>query len=109
MSDDFETLSRLFATIEARRSGDPATSYTAALLAAGRARIARKLGEEAVETVIAAMADDRAALTAESADLLFHLLVLWTDAGLEPADIMAELARREGISGHAEKASRPKA
>lgn len=109
MSGDFETLARLFATIEARGDADPATSYTASLLASGRARIARKLGEEAVETVVAALAGDRAALTAESADLLYHLLVLWADADIDPAEVMAELTRRQGLSGHAEKAARPKA
>ncbi len=101
-----DPLARLEATIRARRSADPASSYTAQLLSSGRARIAQKLGEEAIETVIAAMRGDTAALTAEAADLLFHLAVLLADAGLSLDDVRAELARREGVSGIAEKAAR---
>ncbi|MES2755325.1 MAG: phosphoribosyl-ATP diphosphatase [Pseudomonadota bacterium] len=104
MSDD--PLDRLTAIIATRRGEDPASSYVAALFAKGRPHLARKLGEEAVETIVAALGDDPAALTAEAADLLFHLLVLLADAGLSLADIRAELARREGVSGHDEKASR---
>lgn len=104
MADDI--LDRLEATIAARRGGDPASSYVAALTARGRAHLARKFGEEAVETVIAGVGDDRAALTAEAADLLFHLLVLLADAGVSLADVRAELVRREGVSGHDEKARR---
>lgn len=104
MADDI--LDRIEATIAARRAGDPAASYVAALTARGRPHIARKLGEEAVETVIAALGDDRAALTAEAADLVFHLLVLLADAGVTLADLRGELARREGVSGHDEKAAR---
>ncbi|MDZ7588268.1 MAG: phosphoribosyl-ATP diphosphatase [Parasphingorhabdus sp.] len=103
-----DTLSQLERVIAKRRDADPATSYVAALYAGGRARMARKLGEEAVETVVAAMADDQAAVVAESADLLFHLLVLLSDFGLTLEDVTAELMRREGLSGHAEKAARPK-
>jgi phosphoribosyl-ATP pyrophosphohydrolase len=99
-------LARLYAAIAARRGGDPSASYTASLFAAGRSRIARKVGEEAIETVIAGLGRDRKALAAESADLLYHLLVLWADAGLKPADVFAELARREGTSGLVEKARR---
>ena len=99
-------LERLYATIEARRGADPDASYVARLTAKGRAKIAQKVGEEAVETVIAACADDTRALIGESADLLFHLAVLWADAGITPADIAAELQRREGTSGLAEKAAR---
>jgi phosphoribosyl-ATP pyrophosphohydrolase len=99
-------LDQLFEVIAARRGQDAKTSYTASLFADGRARIARKLGEEAVETVIEAMGDDTDALTSESADLLYHLLVLWADAGVRPEDVWAELARRRGTSGHTEKASR---
>lgn len=102
-------LERLEATIAERRQGDPAQSYVARLSARGTAKIAQKLGEEAVEAVIAAMADDRPGLIGESADILFHLLVLLADKGLTLADVAAELARREGVSGIAEKASRPKA
>ncbi len=101
-----EVLARLYATIAGRRGGDAATSYTARLFARGRAKIAQKLGEEAVETVIAAMAGDRAGLAAESADLLYHLLVLWADAGLEPDEVFAVLAAREGIGGLDEKRGR---
>lgn len=108
MQDD--PLDRLAATIAARRGGDPAASYVAALAAKGRPHLARKFGEEAVETIVAALARDtaqaRAALTAEAADTLFHLLVLLADAGVSLADVRAELARREGVSGHAEKAAR---
>ena len=101
-----DPLDGLQATIQARRGADPASSYTASLFARGRTRIAQKLGEEAVETVIAAMGDDPAKIVPEAADLLFHLLVLLTDAGLTLDDVRAELLRREGVSGHDEKASR---
>lgn len=104
MADDI--LDRLEATIAARRAGDPAASYVAALTARGRAHIARKFGEEAVETVIAGVEGDRAALTGEAADTIFHLMVLLADAGVSLDDVRAELARREGVSGHDEKASR---
>ena len=99
-------LDRLEATIAARRSGDPAESYVAALTAKGRAHLARKFGEEAVETVVAAMTGDPAALTSEAADTLFHLMVLLADAGVSLDDVRAELARREGVSGLDEKAAR---
>lgn len=101
-----DQLDRLEAIIRERRTGDPASSYIAKLTAKGRAKIAQKLGEEATETVIAAIQDDRAALTGEAADLVFHLLVLLADAGLSLADVRAELARREGVSGIEEKAMR---
>lgn len=105
---DSQIIDRLFSVVAARRNGDPEASYTAKLFSEGRNRIAQKLGEEAVETVIAAIADDRPGVAAESADLLYHLLVLWADTGVDPADIWAELARREGVSGLSEKASRGK-
>ena len=101
-----ERFDQLLATIIERRSGDPATSYVAKLTAKGRAKMAQKLGEEAVEVVIAAMSDDRAGIVSESADLLFHLAVLLADAGLSFDDVRAELARREGVSGVEEKAKR---
>ena len=101
-----ERFDQLLAAIIERRSGDPATSYVAKLTAKGRAKIAQKLGEEAVEVVIAAVADDRAGIVSESADLLFHLGVLLADAGLSFEDVRAELARREGMSGIEEKAKR---
>ncbi|HXQ53256.1 MAG TPA: phosphoribosyl-ATP diphosphatase [Stellaceae bacterium] len=103
---DGSILDRLFATISARVGADPATSYTAKLMREGTARIAQKLGEEAVETLIAAVARDRQALTGESADLLYHLLVTWQDAGLAPADIWRALEERMGQSGIAEKEGR---
>ena len=104
MADDI--LDALEGVIRSRRDGDPETSYVARLTARGRGKIAQKVGEEAVETVIAALTQDRAALTAEAADLLFHLLVLLGDAGVTLDAVRAELARREGVSGIAEKASR---
>jgi phosphoribosyl-ATP pyrophosphohydrolase len=99
-------LTDLEATILARRGGDPATSYVAKLFAAGRPKIAQKLGEEAVETVIAALSGDARAVTGEAADLLFHLTVLLADCGVALEDVLAELRRREGVSGIAEKAAR---
>ncbi len=101
-----DTLARLEATIAARRGGDAGASYVASLFAAGRPKIARKLGEEAIETIVAALAQDRAALTGEAADLVFHLLVLLADAGVALDEVLAELERREGVSGIAEKAGR---
>lgn len=100
------TLDELHAIIEERRNGDPATSYVAKSFAKGRAKLAQKLGEEAVETVIAAVGGDKAAVIAESADLLFHLTMLWADTGVAPADVMAALEGRRGTSGIDEKASR---
>jgi phosphoribosyl-ATP pyrophosphohydrolase len=105
MAEDF--LDTLEAVISARKGADPATSYVAKLFSKGRAKIAQKVGEEATETVIAAMGDDKAALTGEAADLIFHLLVLLTDAGVSLDDVRAELRRREGVSGNDEKAARP--
>lgn len=101
-----DTLTRLEATVAARRAADPDASYVAKLNARGLPKIAQKLGEEAVETVIAAMQDDRAGLVGEAADLLFHLVVLLNRQGVPLAEVMAELDRREGVSGIAEKASR---
>jgi phosphoribosyl-ATP pyrophosphohydrolase len=106
MTDLGDALDRLWQTIEARRGADPNTSYTARLLANGSAGVARKFGEEALEAIIEAVNNDRAALTRESADVLYHLLVLWAAAGLSPDDVAAELTRREGVSGIEEKNSR---
>ena len=100
---DVSVLDRLSAVIEGRKGGDPAASYTARLFDRGRAKIAQKVGEEAVETVIEALRDDRDALAAESADLLYHLLVLWADAGIKPAEVWTVLAAREGASGLPDK------
>ncbi|MGO1075431.1 phosphoribosyl-ATP diphosphatase [Inquilinus sp. CA228] len=104
---DARVLDRLAAVIRSRRGADPASSYTAKLFARGRPKIAQKLGEEAVETVIEAMRGDADAIAAESADLLYHLLVLWADAGVAPETVWAVLEAREGVSGIAEKAARP--
>lgn len=100
------TLADLAATIAARAAAPPDTSYTAALLAKGRGHCARKFGEEAVEAIVAALDGDAAALTAEAADVLYHLLVLLRAAGVPVADVMAELSRRTAQSGLAEKAAR---
>ena len=99
-------LDRLFATILSRKGADAKSSYTAKLLQDGRAACAKKLGEEAVETVIASTGADKAALAHESADLLYHLMVLWAACELKPEDVYAELAKREARSGLEEKASR---
>ena len=101
-----DTLSRLEATIRARRTGDPAASYVAKLTARGRGTMARKLGEEAVEAVVAALVGDRDELVKESADILFHLMVLLADLDIPFDAVLAELDRREGVSGLAEKAAR---
>ena len=101
-----DVLERLFAVIENRRNADMSESYTAQLLAAGADIVAQKLGEEAVETVIAGAKGDRAAVVAESADLLYHLLVLWAASGIAPSEVWTELASREGRSGLDEKQSR---
>ena len=104
--DAAAALDRLFAVIEARKGADPSESYTAKLLAGGTAAINAKITEEAAEVVAAALDEGAEALTRESADLLYHLCVLWADQGIRPADVWAELARREGTSGLAEKAAR---
>ena len=101
-----DVLDRLAATIAARRGADPASSYVAALFAKGDDAILKKIGEEATETVMAAKDGDKLRITAEVADLWFHCLVLLARHGLSPADVRAELARREGTSGIAEKAAR---
>lgn len=103
---DGSALDRLYSVIESRRGADPATSYTARLFAAGSAGIARKLGEEALETVIEGVRGDAPRLVAESADLLYHLLVLWADRGIVPGEVWRALERRGGISGIDEKRSR---
>lgn len=105
---DTGTLERLEATIAARAGADPESSYVAKLNAKGLKKISQKLGEEAVETIIAALAEDRADLVGEAADLLFHLLVLLDAKDIPLAEVLTELDRREGTSGIAEKASRQK-
>jgi phosphoribosyl-ATP pyrophosphohydrolase len=99
-------LDRLWRVINARRGADPKISYTARLFSRGRCKIAQKLGEEAVEAVIEGIRGERSKLIGESADLLYHLFVLWADTGVTPPDVAAELTRREGTSGLAEKRSR---
>ena len=101
-----KVLDRLYATVQSRKGADPDTSYTAKLFHRGTAKIAQKVGEEAVETVIEAVRGDKAAMASESADLLYHLTVLWADAGLDPAEVWEKLAQREGTSGIAEKKAR---
>ena len=108
MSRFSETLERLAATIEARKGADPASSYTAKLLSEGVERSAKKFGEEAVEAVCAAAQGDQGGLAAESADLIYHWLVLLARASVSLDDVAAKLEAREGASGLAEKASRPK-
>ncbi len=102
-------LDRLWNVIESRRSADPEVSHSARLLSRGTAKVAQKFGEEAVECLIEATLGHPEGVVAESADVLYHLLVLWVDAGIKPEDVWAELQRREGVSGIAEKASRAKA
>lgn len=101
-----EILSQLAETIESRRLSKPEDSYVASLCSQGRDAILKKLGEEATETVIAAKDGDSAAIVHEVADLWFHTLVLLADSGLGPDDVLAELGRRFGVSGLAEKRSR---
>jgi len=101
-----DILSRLEAVIASRRGGDPETSYVARLNAKGVEKITQKIGEEATETVIAALVQDREALVGEAADLVFHLLVLLGYKEIAFSEVLAELDRREGVSGIAEKASR---
>lgn len=111
MSDqsiDSGVLERLFDTIKSRNGDSPDTSYTAKLFSKGRGEIARKVGEEATETIVASLDETEEKVVSESADLLYHLLVLWADTGVEPSHVWAELARREGTSGIDEKNSRPK-
>jgi len=106
MPDTLKTLETLEALLEGRKSADPATSYVAKLYSKGAKKIAQKVGEEAVETAMAVAADDNAELITESADLLFHLMVLLKARGLSLVDVTTELARREGLSGLEEKARR---
>ncbi len=103
---DGRVLDELFAVIESRKGGDPEASYSAKLLAGGPQAVAAKVSEEAAETVIAGVSEDATRLASESADLLYHLLVLWTARGLAPEVVWATLAARRGTSGLAEKAAR---
>ena len=103
---DGRQLDELFAVIESRRMADPEESHTARLLARGPEAVAKKLGEEAVEAVIEGIRGDKDRLVSESADLLYHRLVLWAARGVRPAEVWAALAARRGTSGIAEKAAR---
>ena len=98
-----DSIERLFAAVQNLKKGDPARSRTARLIRAGRSKIAKKLGEEAVEVVIDAMHGDRDAVTKESADLLYNLVVLWVSTGIRPQDVWSEMQRREELFGIAEK------
>jgi phosphoribosyl-ATP pyrophosphohydrolase len=104
---DGRVLDRLYGVIASRRGGDPGTSYTAKLFSQGAAKIAQKLGEEAVEAVIEGVRGDATRLAAESADLLYHLLVLWAETGVAPEQVWQALEARAGRSGLEEKKSRP--
>ena len=101
-----DTLQRLAEVLEARKGGDPDASYVARLYARGLDAILKKVGEEATETVIAAKGEDREALIRETADLWFHTLVMLAARDIRAEEVLAELDRRAGVSGHAEKASR---
>ena len=105
---EVDVLDRLYAVVQSRRDADTALSHSARLLARGVPKVAQKFGEEAVECVIEAVAGNKDALIAESADVLYHLIVLWVASGVAPGQVWSELVRREGISGIAEKAARPK-
>ena len=106
MAERNDILARLAAAIASRQGADPASSYVASLFAKGDDAILKKIGEEATETVMAAKDGDAKRITAEVADLWFHCLVLLARHGLSPDAVLDELARREGTSGHAEKAAR---
>jgi len=101
-----DSIGRLYDAVVGLKKADPASSRTARLIRAGRSKVAKKLGEEAVEVVIDAMQGDREAVVRESADLLYNLVVLWVTARINPHEVWAELARREGMSGIAEKSAR---
>jgi phosphoribosyl-ATP pyrophosphohydrolase len=105
-SMDDHVLDRLYAVIDSRKDADPDTSYTARLFSRGRPQIAKKLGEEAVEALIEGIRGDGPKLIGESADMLYHLLTLWAANNVKPQSVWNELARREGLSGLAEKAAR---
>jgi len=104
----YETLERIATTINERKGGDPKKSYVAQLFAKGEDAMLKKIGEEATETVLAAKSGDRLALVRETADLWFHSMIVLARHGLGPADVLAEMHRREGISGLDEKAARKK-
>lgn len=102
-----DILNQLYQVIQSRKDADPSTSYSAKLLAKGSKKTAEKFGEEAIECLIECATGNQKKLITESADVLYHLLVMWVSAGVTPDDVWAELHRREGTSGIAEKAARP--
>ena len=106
MTDKRSILDKLYTVIENRMDDDIEKSYTAQLLAEGLPKIAQKVGEESVEIITAALSDNKNKVIEESADLLYHLLVLWAKKGVVPEEVWDELSRREGVSGIEEKASR---
>jgi len=107
MSENFtDMLERLYGVILSRRGGDPDASYIARLFHKGREKVAQKVGEEGVETALAGVQGNEHAIINESADLIFHLLILWAETGVKPAQVMAEIQRREGTSGLVEKSNR---
>jgi phosphoribosyl-ATP pyrophosphohydrolase len=106
MTTDWQTLQTLFDTIQSRKGASPEESYTAKLFAKGRNKIAQKVGEEAVELAIAAVTDKKRGMLGESADLLYHMLVLWAECGVQPQEVMDMLKAREGVSGIEEKRNR---
>ena len=99
----------LFDIIEQRKRGDPEASYVARTFARGREHVAKKVGEEGVEVALAGALGDRKGVVSESADLLFHLLILWSDTGVQPADVFDELSKRRGVSGLAREAGKRRA
>ncbi|GCD53851.1 phosphoribosyl-ATP diphosphatase [Acetobacter pasteurianus] len=105
---DISVLNRLYDVVQSRKGTDPSVSHSARLLSRGTYKIAQKFGEEAVECLIEAVAGRKDLMIGESADVLYHLIVLWVDAGITPDQVWAELQRREGTSGIAEKAARSK-
>ena len=107
MTESAKILDRLYRIIESRKGKNPTSSYTAHLLSQGMPEIARKVGEEAIETITAALTAENKNIVAESADLLFHLLVLWSERDITPEEVWTELNNREGTSGIDEKAARP--
>ena len=102
-----QIIEELFSVIESRKGGDPKVSHTAKLFEKGLGKIAKKTGEEAVEVVVAALHETPERVVSESADLLYHLMVLWSEQGIRPAEVFAELESRVGVSGIEEKKSRP--
>jgi len=102
-----DVVDRLYRAVQSRRGNPPASSRTAKLLAAGPTKMAQKLGEEAVEVAIDAVRGNRTAVISESADLLYHLVVLWAEMGIPPGDVWAEMAGREAALGIAEKLPKP--